>query len=117
MGGVFDDLQAVIAGQGAQRVHVGQLPVQMHRHQRTDAAAGDAVEQPAIAAHTLLLEEAAHRCRRQVVGGRVDVQEDRPGAGAGNRAAGGKEGVGRGDDLIARADVQGHECQQQCVGA
>ena len=45
--GILDDLQTVLArGQGHQRIHIGGLAVQMHRHDRPDAAAGGAVDQP-----------------------------------------------------------------------
>ena len=52
-----------------------------------------------------------------VVGLRVDVDEDRLGAGAGDGAGGGEEGVGRGDHFVARPDVLGHQADQQGVAA
>ena len=52
-----------------------------------------------------------------VVGRRVDVDEDRLGAEPGDRAGGGEERVGRGDHLVARADPLGHQGDQQGVGA
>ena len=55
--------------------------------------------------------------RIDVVGDGVDVGEDGSGAGAANGAGGGKEGERRQDDLIARADVQGVQGQQQRIGA
>ena len=55
--------------------------------------------------------------RIDVVGLRVDVDEDRLGAGAGDRAGGGEEGVRRGDHFVARPDALGHQADQQGVAA
>ena len=55
--------------------------------------------------------------RVDVVGLRVDVDEDRLGAGAGDGPGGGEEGVGRGDHFVARSDPFGHQAHQQGVAA
>ena len=44
-------------------------------------------------------------------------QNSRPRPGARDGAGGGEEGVRAGDDLVARADLQRHQRQQQCIGA
>ena len=48
---------------------------------------------------------------------RLDVDKDRLRPEARDGAGGGEEGVGCGDDLVARADAPGHQGQQQRIGA
>ena len=55
--------------------------------------------------------------RVDVVGLRLDVDEDRPRPVRQIDAAGGEEGVRRGDDLVAGADRPGHQGQQQGIRA
>jgi len=53
--------------------------------------------------------------RIDVVGPRIDVHEDRLGPHHADRLGGGHEGEGRGDHLVARADIQSAERQVQGV--
>ena len=50
-------------------------------------------------------------------GVRIDVHEDRGGAGEADRLGRGHEGQGDGDDFVARADAQGEQDEPECVGA
>ncbi len=52
-----------------------------------------------------------------VEGRGLDIHEDRDRADAVDGAGGGEEGVGRGEDLIAGADVQTEQRQEKGVGA
>ena len=58
------------------------------------------------------------RCREghrvDGVGGRIHVDEDRPRADRGNRQDRRDEGVGRGDDLVARAYAERTQRQLEC---
>ena len=101
LAGVFDDGQAAARGELEDRIHVGRLAVEMHRHDRPGAR-GD----------------------RGLDGGRVDVgrvrqavDEDRRGAGVADRLGGSDEGVDRDDDLVAGADAGGLQGQAHGVGA
>ena len=80
-------------------------------------AAGAAIHQLSAATLAVLVDEGLDGLGREVEGHRIDVAEQRPRAGAGDGAGGGKEGEGAGDDLIARPDLQGHQGQQQRIGA
>ena len=60
---------------------------------------------------------AAMRGRVDVVGLRVDVHEHRRGPPAGDRPGRGEEGVRGRDHLVARPDPEGHQRDQQRVGA
>ena len=53
----------------------------------------------------------------EVEGRGIDVDEHRPRAEPRDRAGGGEERIGRRDDLVARADAERHQRQQQRVGA
>ena len=102
---------------GHQRVHVGALAVEMHRHQCLDPPARRAVGQLPCPRHTAILDEGLHRRRRQIEGHRIDVAEQRTRAGPGNGPRRCKKGKRRGNHLIPRADFQGHEGEQQGIGA
>ncbi len=117
LGGILDHLQSVPARDRHQRIHIGRLAVQMHGHQRLDPAAGGTVDQSVALRHAVITDEGLHRGRRHIEGLGVDIAENRPRPGARDRSRGCKEGKGRGDDLIARADVQGHQREQQSIGA
>ena len=47
----------------------------------------------------------------------IDVDQDRPRADADDTAAGREERIGRRDDLVARTDPEGHQREQDRVGA
>ena len=75
-----------------QRIHVRRLAIQMHRHERPDAAAGGAIDQrAALAARTRrsMKVRTAAGDRLKVAG--IDVAEHRPRARARDRARGRKE--------------------------
>ena len=55
--------------------------------------------------------------RVQVVGARIDIDEDRPRPQQGNDLGGGDEGEGGGDNLVTRSDLQGHEGDEQGIRA
>ena len=55
--------------------------------------------------------------RGDVEGGRVDVAEDRLGAGVDDRLGGRVEGEGGDDDLVARPDAERPQGDRQRVGA
>ena len=114
---VLDDPQPEARGQFRDRVHVGGLAVEVHRHDGLDAAAGDPVDQLTVAGLAQRLEELTEPEGLEVVGDRVDVEVDRARAGAGDRPAGGEEGVGTGEDLVTRPDVERHQRHEQRVGA
>jgi hypothetical protein len=83
------------------RRHVGGLAVEVDRDDRLGARGDRGLD----------------RGRVDVVGVGLDVHEDGLRTGAPDRAAGGEEGVRRGDDLIAGRQVDGHQRQQEGVGA
>ena len=101
LGGVFDHADLVSGTEGAQGVEVAGLAEEVDRHDRRGA-------------------------RRDLPGGvfevdvevvRVDVDPDRGGAEAGDGAGGGEEGEGREEDLVALADAERHQREQERVGA
>ena len=55
--------------------------------------------------------------RIDVVSARIDVDENGFGAEAGDAAAGGEKGVGRGDDFVAGADTEAHQSIENGIGA
>ena len=56
-------------------------------------------------------------CDIDVEGDGIDIDEHRLGAEQSNRSGGGNEGEGDGDDFIAGSDAEGHEREQDGVGA
>ena len=99
--GIFQHEQPASLGDGVDRPHVGGLAVQMDRDDRP----------------RLRRDGAFESCRVEVQGFGLDVDEDGRGAGAPDGAGGREERVRRGDDLVARPDSQGHQGQEQGVGA
>jgi hypothetical protein len=67
LGSVLDDLQSMLLGDCHQRLHVGGLAVEVHRHQSADAPAGAAIDQ--LAAFDLA---AARHELRDSLGGYVE---------------------------------------------
>ena len=95
--GVLDDEEAVLIGEGPQRLHVGELSVQVNGEDpdraRTDCGAdGGGIHEP----------------RR-----RLHVDELRLRAQVENGARGRRERHRRGDDLVAGADVERPEREQK----
>jgi hypothetical protein len=101
LGGILDDGHAGPAGDGQQGVHVGRPAEEVHRDDRLAAAAD------------LPLDVG----RVDEVGRRVDVGEDRHRPEAGHGAGRGEERVGGQHDLVAGADAEGHQGQQERVAA
>ncbi len=98
---VLDDRNPAIAREGHHGVHVGRLPEEMHGHDRL-------------------------RPWRDLAGGVLDVHveaveagvgEDRRRARARDAAGRGEEGEARADHLVARPDPQGHQREEDPVGA
>lgn len=101
LGGVLDDRQAVLGGDGVDGIHVGALAVQGHG----DDGAGpgrDGGFQPG---------------RVQGVGAGVDVDVDRLGAQQGDGFGRGDIGEARRDDLVPRTDAQRHLGNLQSISA
>ena len=96
---VLDEFEAVGVRDGAQRVHVGGLAVEMHRHDGFGAG-GDG---------------GLHKGGVDVVGGDVRLHQHRGRAAVAHRQHGGDEGVGGHDDLVPRTDAVGFENQHQRV--
>ena len=117
LGRVLDDLQLVATRERHQRRHVGHLAVEMHRHQRPHSAAGAAVDELPSALQAVLGQELRDCVGREVESRRIDVEEQRPRAGAYDRARGGEEAEGAGDDLVTGADLECHQRQQQRIRA
>jgi hypothetical protein len=102
LGGILDDAQAVLAGDGQEAVH-----------RAGDAGVVDG-EEGAGAPRDGLLDQGIV----QVKGVRPDVHEDRPGPQAGDGVGGGDEGERRQDDLVAGPQVaqQGGHFQGRRAG-
>src|SRR5271166_4063784 len=81
------------------RAHVGDLTVKMYRNDRLCSWCDRSFDLHGV----------------DVVGIRLDIDENRPGAGPPDRSGSGKEGVGRGDHLVSRPDVDGQKRQQDRV--
>lgn len=101
LGRVFNDGDAVFRGDGVDGVKVGALAVQAHGHDGFGSW-GDGGFEP---------------CRVQVVGAGVDVHIHGFGPQQGHGLGGGDVGKARGDDFVARANVQRHLRNLQRVGA
>jgi len=101
LGGVLDDGDVPIARRRQDRVHVGTLAEQVHRHDGLRPVGHGGRETRGV----------------QVVRLRVDVHEDGPGAEAGHASGRREEGERRGDDLVAWPDAETHESVQDGVRA
>ena len=101
LAGVFDDDQAVLAGDRADGVGVGRQTEQVDRHDGLGHGGDGAGDGRGI----------------DVQGLGVDVDEDRSGARLHDRLGGRVEGERRGDDLVALADAGRLEGDREAVGA
>ena len=101
MCGVLDDDEAAIVGDAAQRPHVGELAVEVHRQDPARAGA----------------DRSAHAVRIDQARRRLDVDEDRRGAGEQHGVRGGRKRHRRGDDLVAGANVERAQGDEQSHGA
>ena len=101
LGGVLDHAELVGGSEGPERVEVERLAEEVDRHDRAGTRAD--------------LPGGVSEIDVEVV--RVDVDPDRRRAEAGDRACGGEEGEGRDQDLVAFADIERHQREQERVGA
>ncbi len=98
---VFDHGDACAVGHGEDRVHVRGAAVQVHGHDRLGPGR----------------QRGFDRRRVDVVGDRVDVDQDGRRAETCDASCRGEERVGGRDDLVARADAKRHHRGQQGVRA
>ena len=101
LGAVLEDPEAVLLGDLEDLRHVGRQPVEVHRHDRGSLVGDGGLDGDRI----------------QVEGHRVDVGEDRLGAGQGDGVAGGGEGEGRDDHLVTLTNAGGQQTDVQGRGA
>ncbi len=101
LGGIFDDREIVFLCNGIDGGHVSRLPINSDWHDGFRAV-GDG---------------GFHQCGVHVPGGFINVDEDGFGPGQLDHFRRGDPGVGDGDDLIARADFEGHEGDEKGVRA
>ena len=108
LGGVLDQIELVLLAQRFDCVIVGGEAEQVDRHHRLG-------EEFALllGAQDRLLQ----RGRVDVEGARIDVGEDRAGAGERDRLGGGEEGEGGGEHRVAGADAERLQRKHQGVGA
>jgi hypothetical protein len=92
---------AVACGDGVDLVHVGHLAVQAHRHDGPRARRDLGLDAAPV----------------DVAGAGLDVDEHRRGAEQHDHLGGGGEAEGRGDDLVARLQLERHQRDQQRLGA
>lgn len=103
LGGVFDNHGAVTAGDVEEGVHVGGAAEEV-----------DGLDGPDVA---VAGEGGFDLVGVEVEGVGIDVDKDWLNAEAGERAGGGEEAVGSGDDLVAGAEFEGHPGEQEGVRA
>lgn len=101
LGGVFDDVKVMLRGKGHDGVHVGHLAEEVDWDDgfgfSPDEGGGvDGIEIEAVFS---------------------DIAKDWSGPDAGDAAGGGEEGEGGNNDFIAGADAQGHEREEDGIGA
>ena len=99
LGGVLDDRQIVPPRDVENRIHLGALAEQVHRHDR-------------LGARRDLGRDAA---RVDVERHRIDIDEHRLRSHADDGARGGEERVRRRDHLVPLADVERHQRDEQSV--
>ena len=107
LGRVFYHKPALLGRQINDRVHVRTLAIQMNRHYRLNLGRRC----------WLPLYKLRQPIGGEVVGVRVNVDENRPGPEPGNHARGSEERIGRRQDDISRADIQCHQCDQKRVSS
>ncbi len=100
LAGVLDHRKIVALGDLHQLDHVGDLAGQLHRHDRLGPRRDRGLDLVDIHAE-----------------GIVAIDQHRRRAGFGDRADGGDEGVGGGDDLVAVADAERLQRQLERIGA
>lgn len=88
---VLEDQQVVLAGNGANGVHVGYLAIEMDGHDRSRAGGDSGLD----------------LARVDVIGRRIAVDQHRDGSGIGYSQRGGDKCVGGGDNFVAGANIIG----------
>jgi len=101
MGAIFDDEQAVFAGDGQERIHIGEAHGQVNRHEGASAG-GDGC---------------ADSFGRQAVGVRVHVGKYGHAAGLEDGHGGAVPGIRGHDDFVAEFEVEGLEGHGEGDGA
>lgn len=101
LGGILDDGDSMASGDLEDGVHARALAEKVDRQDGPGARGDGGLE---------LLD-----IEIEIVGANIDI--DGPGAEPGNGAGRREEGKGDGNDLIALADAEGHEGQEQGIGA
>ena len=101
LGGVLDHRQPMACGDGLDGVHVGALAIERDRHDGAGASGDGGFDLGRI----------------DVVGDRIDVDEHRTRAKERDHLAGGDEGEGGGDDLVATTDLERHHGREQGIRA
>ena len=101
LGGILDHWKTVLFGHSVDPGHVRALPIDRNRHDRAGIW-GDGRLDP---------------IRVHVEGFGGDIHEDRFGPEQGDDFGGGDPGVGDGDDLVARPDIEGHQGDEQRIRA
>ena len=99
--GVFDDGEVVRPREGENAIHVRGLAIEVH---------GD----DGLGAWGDFFGGVGHI---EVEAGRADIHEDGRGAHARDAASGGEKGEVGHEHFVARADVEGHEREQEGIGA
>ena len=98
---VLDHHQPVPARDIHDGVHVGRLSEEVNRHDRPGARRNGCLDPRDI----------------DIERRRIDIHEDRPGAGIDDGGRGGYEGEWRRDYFVPGADTGGEQCQMQRAGA
>src|SRR5437867_554620 len=119
LAGVLDDDEVVLGRQLQDGVHVGHLPVQVHRDDRCHWATSALAHHPAPWQTWCAfgLQVGAQLLRIYVVGALIDVYEIRPRAGLRDGLRGSDKSVRHGHDRIARLHSRGDQGEPQSVCA
>ena len=97
LAGILDDGQVVARGDRQDGVEIRRPAVEMHRHDRPRVRGDRGLDALGV----------------EVGGARIDVHEQRARPDVGDGFGGGDEGVGRGDDLVARLHPRREQGQMQ----
>jgi hypothetical protein len=93
--GIFIDRQPVTIGHRTEPGHVRRVPVQVHRHDALGASGHRFLDGAGVKAELV----------------RLDIGEDRGGAGEGDRVGRRRERERGDDDLVSRPDSGGEQAQ------
>ncbi len=107
LGRIFHHRDVIPLGNRHDPGHVGALAIEMHRNNRLDPG------RPLRICRQSFFNET----RIDVVGNRINVDKQRPGAQPENTAHGGKKRIWRSQNQITGANPDGHQGRQQGIGA